>query len=82
MALITNLTFKPALHSYPSSHIVDASIHQPGSAVVTPNFFTELTTFLEALTTYHCPVVLLGDFNVHWEKIGNAEADELKNLLA
>ena len=49
---------------------------------MTPNFFAELTTFLEALATYRCPVVLLGDFNVHLEKIGNADADELKNLLA
>ena len=41
-----------------------------------------LPIIVEALVTYRCPVVLLGDFNVNLEKVGNADADELKNLLA
>ena len=36
--------------------------------VVAREFFTELTTFLEALVTYRCPVILLGDFNIHTER--------------
>ena len=70
------------MHGDTSGDVVVASINRPGSAVVTPIFFAELMTFLEALATCRCPVVLLGDFNVHLEKMGNADADELKNLLA
>ena len=52
------------LHGDTSGDVV-ASVYRPGSAVVTPIFIAKLTTFLEALATYRCPVVLLGDFNVH-----------------
>ena len=40
------------------------------------------TTFLEALVTYDCPVVLLGYFNVHLKKVGNADEDGITNLMA
>ena len=70
------------LHGDISGDVVVASIYRPGSAAVTPIFFAELTTFLEALATYRCPIVLLSDFNVHLEKVGNADADGLKSLLA
>ena len=70
------------LHGAASGDVIVASIYLPGSAVATPTLFAELTTFHEALETYRCPVVLLGDLNDYLEKIGSAEADELKDLLA
>ena len=60
---------------------VVASIYRLGSAVVTREFFTELTTFLEALVTYRCPVILLGDFNIHTVIADDVHATELIDLM-
>ena len=53
---------------------VVASIYCPGSAAVTSEFFTELTRFVEPLATYRCPMVLLGDFNIHTERSDDMHA--------
>ena len=61
-----------------AANVVVASIYRPGSAVVRPTHFAGLTTFLEALATYRLSVVPICDFNVHLEKVGNADATNLK----
>ena len=56
------------LHTVQVSIVVIASIYRPGSVAVTSDFFNELTTFLESLTPYPCPILLLGNFNIHTER--------------
>ena len=41
------------------------TIYQPGSCQPTATFFYELSTVLEMLINYGCPVVIGGDFNIH-----------------
>ena len=40
-------------------------IYRPGSAPLTNIFFDELSTVLQLLMTYSCPVIVCGDYNVH-----------------
>ena len=69
------------LNAYRDGDFVVASIYRPGSAVVIREFFTALTTFFEALVKYRCPVILLGDFNIHTERADDVHATELIDLM-
>ena len=70
------------LHTVQVGVVVIASVYRLGSVAVTSDFFKELTTFLESLTTYRCPIVLLGDFNIHTERQDDIHLKELGELLA
>lgn len=67
-----------------ASHIEDVvvdSIYHLGSPAVTLDFFDYLTQFLEELTTYHCPIMLLDDFNIHVERPDDIHVNKLLELL-
>ena len=70
------------LHTVQVGVLVIASIYRPGSVAVTSDFFKELTTFLESLASYRCPIVLLGDFNIHTKRQDDVHSKKLAELLA
>ena len=47
-------------------------IYRPGSAPLTPTCFNDLSTVLEQLVSYSCPVVVCGDFHFDLRDDGNA----------
>jgi len=57
------------------------SMYRPGSHAVTNEFFTEFCKLLEALATFRCPVVILGDINIHLQRPDDAHSVELTELL-
>ena len=60
-----------------STPFILAVIYRPGSSGVTDQFFTELSTLLESLSTFNCGInMLVGDLNIHLER--DADADKLK----
>ena len=56
-------------------------VYRPGSSAATALFFDELSAVLEQLCTYRCPIVIMGDFNVHVDVNDDANAARLKSLL-
>ena len=45
-------------------------------------FFTELASILEVLATYRCPVLLLGDLNIHVERMSDEQVIEFNDLIS
>ena len=56
-------------------------IYIPGSLAVTDAFFTELSSYLEVFALYKCQIFVAGDFNIHVESAGDADAARLRDLL-
>jgi len=56
-------------------------VYRPGSQAVSSAFFKEIATMFERLSVYSCPVVISGDFNVHVDDAGCADAVRLADLL-
>ena len=48
-----------------AAHIV---IYRPGSLAAPALFFEEFIGLLEIVTTYRCPIVISGDFNIHVQR--------------
>ena len=47
-----------------------------------PKIFDDRSWLLEALVTYHCPIIPLGDFNIYMKITDNIHAVELWDLLS
>ena len=47
-------------------------IYRPGSTAPTTEFFDDLADVLERASTYACPLILLGDVNLHLDVTDNA----------
>jgi len=56
-------------------------LYRPGSAAVTEAFFSELSSYLEVFALYKCQIVVAGDFNIHAERVRDADAVRLHDLL-
>ncbi len=70
------------LHSVMGSpDLIILALNRPGSQPVTDFFFTELSSLLERLVTYKCPIFLLGDFNVHLENPTETHAIRFLDLV-
>ena len=54
-----------------STDVVVSSLYRPSSAAVTQRFYEEFADFLESFAFYNCPVIVLGDFNIHCEDESN-----------
>ena len=65
----------------PDSTVAVLLIYRPGSSAVTDAFFTELSTYLEVFALYKCQILVAGDFNIHVESAGDADAARLRDLL-
>ena len=64
-----------------SHHIVVATVYRPGSVSVSQPFFDELQEFLAFFATYSCPILILGDFNIHVEQLNNTTTECFTALL-
>ena len=62
--------------------VIIMNMYRPGSANVSSRFYEELSTVLEALVVYACPVVVGGNFNIHVQDADDSDARRLANLLA
>ena len=72
------------LYGYAStadSQFVLLGIYRPGSDPLTLKFFDELSTVFEQLVSYRCPVVVCGDFNVHYDLRDDGNAVRLREVL-
>ena len=61
--------------------VVILSVYRPGSRLITALFLEEFTELLEGLATYRCPILLLGDINLHLERDGDTHATDFNELL-
>jgi len=61
---------------------VAAVIYRPGSAAVTPLYFSELSDVLDRIATFVDPVLLVGDVNIHLEVPTNANTAQFVDVLA
>ena len=57
------------------------AIYRPGSQAVSTAFYDDLSAVFEHLTTYSCPVVICGDFNIHVDQTDDSNAVRLQQLL-
>jgi len=57
-------------------------LYRPGSSAVTEAFFTELSSYLDVFALYKCPIVVAGDYNIRAERVGDADATRLQDLLS
>ena len=57
------------------------SIYRPGSKPLTDEFFSEFTTLLESLATYRCPIIILGDLNIHLERCNDVRTAEFNDMF-
>ena len=51
------------------------------SQPITDKFFDEFRRLLEQLVTHRCPLVIVGDFNLHFEKNDNMHTKRFNRLL-
>ena len=56
-------------------------VYRPGSQVVSPQFFTELTKILDQLSTLALPVILTGDVNIRLDRRDNPSCQQFTELL-
>ena len=62
--------------------VVVVTVYRPGSDHLRTLFFDELSTLLEMLVVYSCPVLVGGDFNIHAQSPDDPGARRLADLLA
>jgi len=66
-------------------NVVILSIYRPGSQALTAELFREFmcefTLLLDALATFRCPLLLLGDLNIHLERSSDVRVNEFIDLL-
>ena len=62
--------------------VIVLSLYRPGSKPLTSEFLLEFTMLLEALATSRCPLILLGDLNIHFELSNNVHVSEFVDLLS
>jgi len=65
-----------------NSDVIVLSLYRPGSKSLTTEFYTEFTTLLEALVTFRCPVFLVGDLNIHFERVSDVHVSDFIDLLS
>ena len=63
------------------SMFVAAIIYRPGSAPVAPLFFRELSDILGRLVVLPDPVFLVGDINIHQERLDDPHANRLNEII-
>ena len=56
-------------------------IYRPANDPLTTRFFDELSTVLEQLVSYRRPVVVCGDFNVHYDLRDDGNDVRFRELL-
>jgi len=76
-------TFEPICLQLTTSGgpIVLLNIYRPGSVRPSASFFDELSSVLEVLVTFSCPVLVGGDINIHVQDTADVDARHLHELL-
>jgi hypothetical protein len=64
-----------------ASKIILVVVYRPSTQPISETFFDQLTTLLEAVTSYHTTVIVTGDFNIHVNNASDAAAHRLLDLL-
>lgn len=66
--------------------VIALSIYRPGSKSLTAELFAEFinefSVLLDALATFRCSLLLLGDLNIHLERTGDAQVCDFTDLLS
>ena len=62
--------------------IVLLNVYRPGSSRPQRAFFDELSSALEALVTFSCPVIVGGDFNIQTQTATNTDTLRLNEVLS
>ena len=65
-----------------SGPVVLVNIYRPGSVRPSTAFFNELSSVLEVLVAFSCPVIVGGDINIHVDDDSDSHARRLHELLA
>lgn len=58
-----------------------AAVYRPGSKPVSDLFFMELASLLESLSTFKCPIRMVGDMNLHLKRTNDRYTLKLIQLL-
>jgi hypothetical protein len=61
--------------------VIVTSIYRPGSDPPSCQFFDDITRLFDHLAVYSCPVIIVGDFNIHMELINDPSTAHLVSLL-
>jgi len=61
--------------------VVLLGVFRPEIQALSEAFFDELSAVLKRLSTYNCPIVVCGDFNVHVDQPEDVNAVRLEQLL-
>ena len=64
-----------------STSCVAAVVYRPGSAVVSPVFFDDVSDVLDHLATYVEPIYLVGDVNIRLDRLTDANAIQFNDVL-
>ena len=78
---ITTFEYLFGFASTSKGHFVLLGVYRPGSQVLSSTFFSDLSQLFERLSTYNCPVVVCGDFNVHVDDRTDVHALHPQQLL-
>ena len=57
------------------------TIYRPGSKEVSTTFYQEFSDVLERTATYSCPLIILGDINIHLDQINSAHTIHFNSIL-
>lgn len=75
-------SLKSSLFSYNlRRNVLVIVFYSPGSADVNIAFFEDFDDVLENAATYACPIVILGDVNIHIQAVANSHAVRFQSLL-
>ena len=64
-----------------SCHFILLGVYRPDTQALSKIFFKDLSAMFDQLTTYQCPVVVCGDFNIHVDVHDDVHALRLMQLL-
>jgi len=78
---VSTFEYLCGLMSTGAGHVVLLGVYRPGSQALTEAFFDKLSAVLKRLSTYNCPIVVCGDYNVHVDQPEDVNAVRLKQLL-
>jgi len=56
-------------------------LYRPGSSVVTNAFFDDFADVLERTSTFACPLVILGDINIHVDNVDDQDTVKFLTIL-
>jgi len=62
-------------------HLLIISLYRSSSNPLSSKFLDDIKTLFEHLAMYSCPVIVLGDFNIHTECVQNAQTTQFLATL-